>query len=91
MIEPESSFGTESHQTAGQRGEFQDVMRDRFVKVIEDEIGRKVTAMMSGTHQHPDLHSELFVLESADILVDPWTRNSPAPTTSPAVRSGAGL
>ena len=54
-----------------QRGEFHDLMRDRFVQVIEDEIGRKVVAMMSNTHQHPDLQSELFVLEPADILVDP--------------------
>jgi hypothetical protein len=27
-----------------------------------------VVAMMSGSHQHPDLLSELFVLESTDLL-----------------------
>jgi uncharacterized protein YbcI len=49
-----------------QREAFQDVMHDRFVKVIEDELGRKVIAFMSTSHQDPDLLAELFVLDSAD-------------------------
>jgi uncharacterized protein YbcI len=53
-----------------QRGDFQDVMAGRFIEVIEQETGRKVIAMMSGTHQHPDLLGEMFVLESSDVLVD---------------------
>jgi uncharacterized protein YbcI len=52
-----------------QRADFQDVMVERFSKVVEDETGRKVIAMMSGTHQHPDLLGEIFVLESSDVLV----------------------
>jgi uncharacterized protein YbcI len=51
-----------------QRADFQDVMSHRFSEVIEGETGRKVVAMMSGSHQHPDLLSELFVLESTDLL-----------------------
>ena len=46
-----------------QRMDFQDVMRDRFVDVIQQETGRKVAGMMSGSHQHPDLLGEMFVLE----------------------------
>jgi hypothetical protein len=38
-----------------------------------------VVAMMSGTHQHPDLLGEMFVLESSDVLVDEQTPASRAP------------
>jgi uncharacterized protein YbcI len=51
-----------------QRMDFQEVMVDRFKQVVEEETGRKVIAMMSGSHQHPDLLGELFVLESTDLL-----------------------
>jgi uncharacterized protein YbcI len=61
-----------------QRADFQGVMVDRFVEVIEEETGRRVIAMMSGSHQHPDLLGEIFVLESSDVLVDEQTR-APAP------------
>jgi uncharacterized protein YbcI len=57
-----------------QRGDFQDVMAERFIEVIEQETGRNVIAMMSGTHQHPDLLGEMFVLESSDVLVDEHAR-----------------
>jgi uncharacterized protein YbcI len=53
-----------------QRADFQDVMFDRFVEVIEEETGRKVVAMMSNSHQHPDLLAETFVLDSAEVLAD---------------------
>jgi uncharacterized protein YbcI len=53
-----------------QRADFQDVMSKRFNAVIEQETGRKVIAMMSGSNQHPDLLAEIFVLESSDLLVD---------------------
>jgi uncharacterized protein YbcI len=62
-----------------QRTDFQHVMVDRFSEVIEDETGRKVIAMMSGSHQHPDLLGEMFVLESSDPLVDDQTPASSAP------------
>jgi uncharacterized protein YbcI len=48
-----------------QRDAFQQVMHDRFIEVIEDELGRKVAAFMSTSHQDPDLLAEIFVLESA--------------------------
>ena len=53
-----------------QRADFQNVMLGRFKEVVEEESGRKVVAMMSGSHQHPDLLGEMFVLEPTDILVD---------------------
>jgi uncharacterized protein YbcI len=53
-----------------QRRDFQQVMFDRFKQVIEEETGRKVVAFMSGSHQHPDLLGEMFVLESTDLLRD---------------------
>jgi uncharacterized protein YbcI len=59
-----------------QRADFQDVMIDRFKDVVEEETGRKVVAMMSGSHQHPDLLGEMFVLESTDIFVDEAAPNS---------------
>ena len=51
-----------------QRMEFQEVMMDRFKEVVAEETGRKVVAMMSGSHQHPDLLGEVFVLEDTDLL-----------------------
>jgi hypothetical protein len=55
-----------------QRMDFQDVMRPRFAEVIESELGRKAAGFMSGSHQHPDLIGELFILEShnGELLVD---------------------
>ena len=53
-----------------QRADFQQAMRDPFMQVIEEETGRKVVAFMSTSHQHPDLHGEMFVLEAAEVLAD---------------------
>jgi len=53
-----------------QRSDFQDVMRERFTEVIEEELGRKVVAFMSTSHQDPDLLAEIFLLEGAQITRD---------------------
>jgi uncharacterized protein YbcI len=45
------------------RHEFQKVMRDEFVKLVEDVLGRKVIAFMSDNHIDPDMGVEVFVLE----------------------------
>jgi uncharacterized protein YbcI len=45
-----------------QRAVFQDVMRPRFERVIEEELQREVLAFMSTSHHDPDLNAELFVL-----------------------------
>jgi len=49
-----------------QRQQFQQVMRERFDAVIQEELGRKVIAFMSGSHQDPDLLAEMFVLDSSE-------------------------
>ena len=51
-----------------QRMEFQEVMRDRFARVIEDATGRKVIGFMSGNQQDPDLMCEVFILAPTDLL-----------------------
>ena len=51
-----------------QRKDFQEVMVARFRQVIEEETGRSVVAVMSSSHQHPDLLGEIFVLDAADVL-----------------------
>lgn len=51
-----------------QRMEFQEVMLDRFREVIEGETGRKVVAFMSGSHQDPDITSEVFILDTTDLI-----------------------
>ena len=51
-----------------QRMEFQEVMRDRFVAVIQDATGRRVVGFMSGNQQDPDMICEVFVLAPTDLL-----------------------
>jgi uncharacterized protein YbcI len=51
-----------------QRMEFQDVMRDRFVAVVEAATGRRVVGFMSGNQQDPDMICEVFVLAPTDLL-----------------------
>ena len=45
------------------RHEFQRLMRDDLVKVVEDALDRKVIAFMSANHIDPDMAVEVFVLE----------------------------
>ncbi|HEY6729535.1 MAG TPA: DUF2294 domain-containing protein [Solirubrobacterales bacterium] len=58
-----------------QRMAFQDLMRDRFNKVIEDATGRQVVGFMSGNQQDPDIMCEVFVLAPTD-LIDPRSDRS---------------
>ena len=50
-----------------QRMTFQELMRERFSEIIERETGREVIAFMSGSHQHPDVIAEMFVLAPTDL------------------------
>jgi uncharacterized protein YbcI len=63
-----------------QRMDFQDVMRQRFAKVIEDATGRPVIGFMSGNQQSPDMMCEVFVLGPTDLLDD---HELPVPLASP--------
>lgn len=53
-----------------QRMEFQEVMRDRFVSVVENATGRRVIGFMSGNQQDPDIMCEVFVLAPTDLVED---------------------
>jgi hypothetical protein len=44
-----------------QRMEFQEVMRDRFIAVIETATGRRAVGFISGDQQDPDMICEVFV------------------------------
>ena len=46
-----------------QRHAFQEIMRERFTMVVEEEFGRKVLAMMSSNHEAGEMSVEVFVLE----------------------------
>jgi uncharacterized protein YbcI len=45
------------------RRDFQRMMRDDLVAMVEEHTGRKVRAFMSENHIDPDLAAEIFVLE----------------------------
>ena len=47
------------------RHEYQLVMRDDLVGIVERQLDRKVAAFMSQNHINPDLAVEVFVLEPA--------------------------
>jgi uncharacterized protein YbcI len=51
-----------------QRMAFQDLMRGRFVAVIENATGKKVIGFMSGNQQDPDIMCEVFVLAPTDLI-----------------------
>lgn len=53
-----------------QRMEFQELMRDRFVAVVERATQRTVVGYMSGNQQDPDLMCEVFILSPSDLLAD---------------------
>ena len=45
------------------RHEFQRLMRDDLVKVVEDALDRKVIAFICTNHDDPDMAVEVFVLK----------------------------
>jgi uncharacterized protein YbcI len=45
------------------RHEFQMVMKDELIALVESTIDRKVIAFMSDNHLDPDVAAEVFVLE----------------------------
>ena len=50
------------------RHDYQLVMRDDLIEIVERELDRKVIAFMSQNHIDPDLAVEVFVLEPADTV-----------------------
>jgi uncharacterized protein YbcI len=51
-----------------QRMAFQEVMRKRFEKVVEEATERRVIGFMSGNQQDPDMICEVFVLAANEVL-----------------------
>ena len=47
--------------------EFQELMRPRFVEVVERATGRAVIGFTSGNQQEPDLMCEVFILGAGDL------------------------
>jgi uncharacterized protein YbcI len=72
--------GGRGESVIAQRMEFQELMRARFVGVIESATGRRVIGFMSGNQQRPDIMCEVFILDPTD-LVDAAEvgRGKPAP------------
>jgi uncharacterized protein YbcI len=50
------------------RHDYQLVMRDDLIGIVERELDRKVIAFMSQNHIDPDLAIEVFVLDPADTV-----------------------
>ena len=54
-----------AERTLELRHDFQQVMREDLIAIVERHLGRKVIAFMSQNHIDPDLAVEVFVLEPA--------------------------
>lgn len=51
---------------AAQRAEFQEAVKAQFTAAVEELVGRRVMAFMSGSTQEPEMSAEIFVLEPSD-------------------------
>jgi uncharacterized protein YbcI len=63
-VEQTLARGGREEAVLDQRTAFQEVMNERYIAVIEEEMGRKVSAFMSTNHHNPDLSVEIFVFET---------------------------
>jgi uncharacterized protein YbcI len=60
--------GGRGHAVLTQRVEFQEVMRERFIAVVENATGRRVVGFMASSQQDPDMLCEVFVLSPTDLV-----------------------
>jgi uncharacterized protein YbcI len=60
-----------------QRMEFQELMRSRFVDVVEGATGQRVIGFMSGNQQSPDMMCEVFILAPSDLVDEDETPPPP--------------
>jgi uncharacterized protein YbcI len=63
--------GGRGHAVLTQRVEFQEVMRERFIAVVEQATGRRVVGFMASSQQDPDMLCEVFVLSPTDLMERP--------------------
>jgi uncharacterized protein YbcI len=52
------------------RHDFQMVMREDLVRIVERQLERKVVAFMSQNHVDPDLAVEIFVLDPVGVTAE---------------------
>jgi uncharacterized protein YbcI len=57
--------GGRSERVLQVRHDYQTLMRDDLIAIVERQLDRKVIAFMSQNHIDPDLAVEIFVLEPA--------------------------
>jgi uncharacterized protein YbcI len=48
------------------RHSFQLAMREQYIRIVEEQLDRKVVAYLSQVHTEPDVAVELFMLEPSD-------------------------
>lgn len=62
-----------------QRTDFHEVMKARFSAVVEEELDRKVVALLFANQQNPDLLVQTYLLEPFDggLLDDPLASVEP--------------
>jgi uncharacterized protein YbcI len=60
--------GGHTEDVIRQRMAFQEVMRERFEKVVSEATGRRVIGFMSGNQHDPDMICEVFVLAPGDFV-----------------------
>ncbi|HNC94163.1 MAG TPA: Na-translocating system protein MpsC family protein [Solirubrobacterales bacterium] len=65
-IEKTLSEAGRTEEVSRLRHAFQDVMESRFKALVENATGRKVTALLSGDDENPDMLGEMFLLESRE-------------------------
>jgi uncharacterized protein YbcI len=79
-IERTMMEGGQADRVLDMRRDFQQLMRERYCKMIEQLTGRKVLAFLSQAHVEPDLTVEMFLMDGpvpgfgALELVDPPPR-----------------
>jgi uncharacterized protein YbcI len=59
----EQTLASEGREDAvlQQRHAFQEVMNEKFIAVVEEETGRKISAFLSANHHDPDVSVEIFL------------------------------
>jgi uncharacterized protein YbcI len=63
--------GGRSATVIRQRMDFQELMRERFERLIERTTGRRVIGFMSGNQQDPDIMCEVFILAPTEFKTGP--------------------
>jgi uncharacterized protein YbcI len=73
-----------SQPVVDQRTHFNEAMRPRFTRIVEQELGRGVLACMDASHHEPDFNAKVFVLAPVPIPDDasPQPGETPGKTTS---------